>query len=106
MVLSLGDLAGSLVWPPHWFRHRILHFKLLHLLCGMFGVVLGALGMLGTLTMGLTIDAFGPMSDNGAGIGEMSQLDEWVRKCTDILDAAGNTTAAIGKSFAISSAAL
>merc|ERR1719450_346847 len=72
----------------------------------MFGVALGALGMLGTLTMALTIDAFGPISDNGGGIAEMSQLDEWVREKTDCLDAAGNTTAAIGKGFAIGSAAL
>merc|ERR1712012_956952 len=77
-----------------------------HSLCGMFGVTLGALGMLGTLTMALTIDAFGPISDNGGGIAEMSQLDEWVRERTDVLDAAGNTTAAIGKGFAIGSAAL
>merc|ERR1712107_825380 len=77
-----------------------------HSLCGMFGVALGALGMLGTLTMGLTIDAFGPISDNAGGIAEMSQLDEWVRERTDVLDAAGNTTAAIGKGFAIGSAAL
>merc|ERR1719383_1150680 len=63
-----------------------------HSLCGMFGVALGALGMLGTLTMGLTIDAFGPISDNAGGIAEMSQLDEWVRERTDVLDAAGNTT--------------
>jgi len=77
-----------------------------HSLCGMFGVALGALGMLGTLTMGLTIDAFGPISDNAGGIAEMSQLDEWVRERTDVLDAAGNTTAAIGEGFAIGSAAL
>merc|ERR1712012_1406545 len=77
-----------------------------HSLCGMFGVALGALGMLGTLTMGLTIDAFGPISDNAGGIAEMSQLDEWVRERTDVLDAAGDTTAAIGKGFAIGSAAL
>ena len=58
-----------------------------HSLCGMFGVALGALGMLGTLTMGLTIDAFGPISDNAGGIVEMSQLGEWVRERTDVLDA-------------------
>merc|ERR1719183_1119709 len=77
-----------------------------HSLCGMFGVALSALGMLGTMTMALTIDAFGPISDNAGGIAEMSGLPEQVRERTDCLDAAGNTTAAIGKGFAIGSAAL
>merc|ERR1712151_621891 len=77
-----------------------------HRYCGMFGVALGALGMLGTMTMGLTIDAYGPISDNAGGIAEMSGLPETVRGLTDCLDAAGNTTAAIGKGFAIGSAAL
>merc|ERR1712151_693449 len=77
-----------------------------HTLCGMFGVALGAFGMLGTMTMGLTIDAYGPISDNAGGIAEMSVLPENVRGLTDCLDAAGNTTAAIGKGFAIGSAAL
>ena len=54
-----------------------------HSLCGV--VALGALGKFGTLTMGLTIDAFGPISDNAGGIDEMSQLDEWVRERTDVL---------------------
>merc|ERR1719247_1516040 len=77
-----------------------------HSLCGMFGVALAALGMLGTLCMGLTIDAYGPISDNAGGIAEMSELGPEVRRRTDALDAAGNTTAAIGKGFAIGSAAL
>jgi len=77
-----------------------------HSLCGMFGVALGALGMLGTMTMALTIDAYGPISDNAGGIAEMAGLPETVRGITDCLDAAGNTTAAIGKGFAIGSAAL
>jgi len=77
-----------------------------HSLAGMFGVALGALGMLGTMTMGLTIDAYGPISDNAGGIAEMCGLPEEVRERTDCLDAAGNTTAAIGKGFAIGSAAL
>merc|ERR550525_124822 len=77
-----------------------------HTIAGMFGVALGALGMLGTMTMALTIDAYGPISDNAGGIAEMSGLPETVRGLTDCLDAAGNTTAAIGKGFAIGSAAL
>jgi len=77
-----------------------------HTFCGMYGVSLAALGMLSTMTMGLTIDAYGPISDNAGGIAEMSLLGPEVRKRTDALDAAGNTTAAIGKGFAIGSAAL
>ncbi|KAF8822803.1 V-type H(+)-translocating pyrophosphatase VP1 [Cardiosporidium cionae] len=77
-----------------------------HYFCGMYGVALAALGMLSTLTVGLTIDSYGPISDNAGGIVEMAGLGDDVRARTDALDAAGNTTAAIGKGFAIGSAAL
>jgi Na+/H+-translocating membrane pyrophosphatase len=72
----------------------------------MLGIGLAALGMLSTLSCGLTIDAYGPISDNAGGISEMCALGERTRERTDALDAAGNTTAAIGKGFAIGSAAL
>jgi Na+/H+-translocating membrane pyrophosphatase len=72
----------------------------------MFGIALGALGMLSTLAIGLAIDGYGPVSDNAGGVAEMCELGEEIRNRTDALDAAGNTTAAIGKGFAIGSAAL
>ena len=91
-VIPIFCLAATVLVSFHW--------------AAMYGVALAAIGMLGCLPIALSVDGYGPISDNAGGIAEMSNLHKEIRNKTDELDAAGNTTAAIGKGFAIGSACL
>ncbi len=99
--ISIG--MGSAVLPVILIAIAII---ISYLSSGFFGVALAGIGMLGTAGITISVDAYGPIADNAGGIAEMAHLGEDIRKITDSLDAAGNTTAAIGKGFAIGSAAL